>query len=376
MNNKINIVKNLLSNINKSFINFDILNKNVDYLINKYNSIEDIFVELSKTDIKIIKLEKNSDIYNKIIKILNDSYLSRFKYIKNIIRNVISINLITYFNISFYYLQINNSSFDKDIIKFKQLFLEAITLAKYYNNLNISKNILIIWLPIDKCRDYNYNIINHDYLSKSIDNFNAFTASGVTFGSTTRITILTRYEEINKLMYHELIHNFNIDGSSYHDNMEKNGILSKYEKIKNNKSYHYEFSIYESYTELLSSYLNIIFRMIQERINKNKLKKIFLSRIIIEILYSYNTISNIIKLNNFTNYSDFIKEKTFIGDICFYEYYFLKALLYNNLILIKIENQDDYIKLYEKIIKINNDNLLQEIFNKSIKQNNFSYIFF
>ena len=98
--------------------------------------------------------------------------------------------------------------------------------------------------------------------------------------------------------------------------------------------------------------------------------------LIIEILYSYNTISNIIKLNNFTNYNDFIKEKTFIGDICFYEYYFLKALLYNNLILTKIGNQDDYIKLYEKIIIINNDNLLQEIFNKSIKQNNFSYIFY
>ena len=34
------------------------------------------------------------------------------------------------------------------------------------------------------------------------------------------------------------------------------------------------------------------------------------------------------------------------------------------------------LKLYDKIIKINHDDLLKEIFDKSIKQNNFSYIFF
>ena len=99
--------------------------------------------------------------------------------------------------------------------------------------------------------------------------------------------------------------------------------------MKNNKSYHYDHSIYESYTELMSSYLNIIFRIIEETIEENKLKNIFLARIIIEIIYSYNTISNIIKLNNFTDYDTFKKNKTFCGDICFYEYYFLKALLYN-----------------------------------------------
>jgi hypothetical protein len=209
-----------------------------------------------------------------------------------------------------------------------------------------------------------------------MDNFNAFTASGVTFGTLTKISILTRYEEINKLMYHELIHNFGVDGTSYHDFIEETGILLRYKKIKENKSYHYDYSIYESYTELLSSYLNIIFRILEENKLEHKLKNIFLARIIIEIVYSYNTISNIIKLNNFTNYNDFIKNKTFVGEICFYEYYFLKALLYNNLVLKKIESQNDYLKLYEKIIEINHDDLLKEIFDKSIKQNNFSYIFY
>jgi hypothetical protein len=376
MNNKIDIVQKLVGNINKSFINFNILNKNIEFLIDKYNLIKKIWFEFNKISIKIINLEKDSDIYNQITSILKKCYLSKFKYFNKSMKNIISIKLITYLNVSFYYLQINNSSIEQDLIKFKQLFIEAITLAKYYNNLNISKNIIIIWLPINKCRDFNFDIINNENLDKSIEKFNAFTASGVTFGTTTKITILTRYEEINKLMYHELIHNFGVDGTYYHDYIEDNGILLKYKKIKDNKSYHYDYSIYESYTELLSSYINIIFRIIEETIEENKLKNIILGRIIIEMIYSYNTISNIIKLNNFTNYNDFIKDKTFAGEICFYEYYFLKALLYNNLILKKLESQDDYINLYEKIIIIDNDDLLQEIFNKSIKQNNFSYIFF
>ena len=376
MNNKIDIVRKLIGNINKSLININVLNKNIEFLIEKYNTIKKIWSELNIINIKIINLERDSELYNNIINILNNCYLNKFKYFKKTIKNIISIKLITYLNVSFYYIQIDNSSYEEDIIKFKQLFFEAITLAKYYNNLNISKNIMIIWLPINKSRDFNFDIINKDNLVKSMDNFNAFTASGVTFGTLTKISILTRYEEINKLMYHELIHNFGVDGTSYHDFIEETGILLRYKKIKENKSYHYDYSIYESYTELLSSYLNIIFRILEENKLEHKLKNIFLARIIIEIVYSYNTISNIIKLNNFTNYNDFIKNKTFVGEICFYEYYFLKALLYNNLVLKKIESQNDYLKLYEKIIEINHDDLLKEIFDKSIKQNNFSYIFY
>jgi hypothetical protein len=376
MNNKIDIVRKLIGNINKSLININVLNKNIEFLIEKYNTIKKIWSELNIINIKIINLERDSELYNNIINILNNCYLNKFKYFKKTIKNIISIKLITYLNVSFYYIQLDNSSYEEDIIKFKQLFFEAITLAKYYNNLNISKNIMIIWLPINKSRDFNFDIINKDNLVKSMDNFNAFTASGVTFGTLTKISILTRYEEINKLMYHELIHNFGVDGTSYHDFIEETGILLRYKKIKENKSYHYDYSIYESYTELLSSYLNIIFRILEENKLEHKLKNIFLARIIIEIVYSYNTISNIIKLNNFTNYNDFIKNKTFVGEICFYEYYFLKALLYNNLVLKKIESQNDYLKLYEKIIEINHDDLLKEIFDKSIKQNNFSYIFY
>jgi hypothetical protein len=373
MNNKIEIIQTLLDKIDISLINLKIIKKNIKFLMNEYKDIKKFYLQFLNLKIQIIDIPKDSELYDQTLSIIENSYLSSFNYINNIIKDVISIKLIKYLNLSFYYIQLDNKSIENDLSIFKNLFIEAITLINHYKN---KKNIVIIWIPIRKNRDFNYSLINKENINSSINNFNAFTASGVTFNHNPRISILTRYEEINKLMYHELIHNFGIDGSDYHNEIKKDGILEKYIKIKTNNSYNYEYSLYESYTELISSYLNMIFITLRQNISDEKLKYILMSKIIIEIIYSYNTISNIIKLNNFTDYESFKKNKIFCGDICFYEYYFLKALLYNNLILEKPVNKDDFLRYYSKIIKIDDDNLLKEVFNKSIKQNNFSYIFF
>jgi len=373
MNNKIEIIQTLLDKIDTSLINLNIIKKNIKFLMNEYRDIKKFYLQFLNLKIQIIDIPKDSELYEQTLSIIENSYLSTFDYINNKIKDVISIKLIKYLNLSFYYIQLYNKSIENDLSIFKNLFIEAITLINHYKN---KKNIVIIWIPIRKNRDFNYSLINKENINSSINNFNAFTASGVTFNHNPRISILTRYEEINKLMYHELIHNFGIDGSDYHNEIKKDGILEKYIKIKTKNSYNYEYSLYESYTELISSYLNIIFITIRQNISDEKLKYILMSKIIIEIIYSYNTISNIIKLNNFTDYESFKKNKIFCGDICFYEYYFLKALLYNNLILEKPVNKDDFLRYYSKIIKIDDDNLLKEVFNKSIKQNNFSYIFF
>lgn len=374
MNNKIEIIQTLLEKIDTSFINLKIIRKNIKFLMNEYRDIKKFYLEFSNLKLIVLDIPKNSELYNQTLSIINNSYLSSFDYINNKIKDIISIKLLKYSNLSFYYIQLDNQSPENDMTIFKSLFLEALTLINHYKK--TTQNIVVIWIPVRRNRDFNYSLINKENINASVNNFNAFTASGVTFGHNPRISILTRYEEINKLMYHELIHNFGIDGSNYHNELKKDGILESYIKIKTNNSYNYEYSLYESYTELISSYLNIIFITLKQKIVDKNLKYILMSKIIIEILYSYNTISNIIKLNNFTDYDTFKKDKSFCGDICFYEYYFLKALLYNNLILEKLVNKDDYSKYYSKIIKINDDNLLKEVFNKSIKQNNFSYIFF
>ena len=374
MNNKVEIIQTLLDKIDTSLINLKIIRKNIKFLMNEYRDIKKFYLQFSNLKLQIIDIPKDSDLYKKTLSIIKNSYLSSFSYINAKVKDIISIKLIKYSNLSFYYIQLDNLSLENDITIFKNLFLQALTLINHYNK--TTQDIILMWIPVRKDRDFNYSLINKENINASVNNFNAFTASGVTFGHNPRISILTRYEEINKLMYHELIHNFGIDGSNYHNELKKDGILEKYIKIKTNNSYNYEYSLYESYTELISSYINIIFITIKQNIIDDSLKYILMTKIIIEILYSYNTISNIIKLNNFTDYDTFKKNKTFCGDICFYEYYFLKALLYNNLILEKPANKNDFSKYYSKIIIINDDNLLKEIFNKSIKQNNFSYIFF
>ena len=374
MNNKVEIIQTLLDKIDTSLINLKIIRKNIKFLMNEYRDIKKFYLQFSNLKLQVIDIPKDSDLYKKTLSIIKNSYLNSFSYINAKVKDIISIKLIKYSNLSFYYIQLDNLSLENDITIFKNLFLQALTLINHYNK--STQDIIVMWIPVRKDRDFNYSLINKENINASVNNFNAFTASGVTFGHNPRISILTRYEEINKLMYHELIHNFGIDGSNYHNELKKDGILEKYIKIKTNNSYNYEYSLYESYTELISSYINIIFITIKQNITDDSLKYILMTKIIIEILYSYNTISNIIKLNNFTDYDTFKKNKTFCGDICFYEYYFLKALLYNNLILEKPTNKNDFSKYYSKIIKINDDNLLKEVFNKSIKQNNFSYIFF
>ena len=187
----------------------------------------------------------------------------------------------------------------------------------------------------------------------------------MTYGS---VTIIARYEEVIKLLLHELIHNFNLDGSKY--NIDLSDFKKKYnEKKKKNYKYHHDH--YESYTELLSSYFNILFFLI----NRDDIdKKILEMYIIIEILYSYNCIINLMKINKI-DFSE-LNEKSFKGDICIYEYYYLKALMYNNFKLIEINNENDLMKMLLCVLKLNNDNvLLKKIHDNYVKNNNFKYCY-
>ena len=128
------------------------------------------------------------------------------------------------------------------------------------------KNRIVIWFPIDSKRDFYFDKINEDTLLYSKKKFGAFVASGLTtinnnffypIRNLSRITIITRYEEIEKLLIHELIHNFNMDGNEYLTDL--NSIITKYNSIKPNNNYTYDFSIFESYVELSSTYFYLIF---------------------------------------------------------------------------------------------------------------------
>ena len=371
---RLNIISKLANSIDINNINYSLIKLNSKFLYKLFKDINSYWLANKNVHLQLLK---KSDNYSKIMRIVNKSLLMTNSYVKNELNKVNKIIQLSDSNIKFYYLDLGNYNSDIELIN--TLFNQSICLAKYCK-LYGKSNIIIIWIPINKLRDYSFSTINEENLKSAIDNFNAFTASGVTYGDTPRITIISRYEEIAKLLIHELIHNFNLDGSEFHNH--NHSLITDYKTIKNPDTsfpivnYDYEYSIYESYTELLSSYINIIFRNINLN-NKKDLINRFETEILLELLYSYNTIANLIKLNDYITYDDFELEKKFKGEICVYEYYYLKGLMYNNYKLIICGNKDEFKDNYFKIININkNDPLLKDIFNNMIKQTNFKYTFY
>lgn len=364
--NVFNNLNKLIENINFDYFNFNIINKNVKQLLKFHSELQNIWNNIKIIEIKEELLDRKNNLIIK--KILTRSIFKDYKFIVNITKKNFKIYKFYCDNIEFYYLDILNK-FNDDINKIKFMMKITLTLKKFNNYLNLNHNIIIIWLPVDKNRDYNHNIINNELLKECEDNFNAFTCSGVTFGGNPRFTIITRYEEVEKLLIHELIHNFRLDGSNFHHQM--NDLIDELKIIKLN-NYDYEFSIYESYTELLCTYLSILFFNIEinnTKILKNKIK----SLIILEIVYSYNIISNLLNLNNSLD-----SDVYFFGNICFYEYYYIKGLMYNNFIIELGNNSSSFYNIYKKILemlkKINkNEKLLIYIKNNFFKTNNFKY---
>lgn len=380
-------MENLINKINLEKINFKIIKSNIKKLTQLYKQLTKIWNNIEDNLIQYTILSNKE--YEEIINIVNKNFLSENIQIKKIINNTKFIHCLSYSNINFYWLS-DKKNRDLDDIHYKlglNMFKISLTLNlyKFNNKDNISR--YIIWIPIDKKRNFSFNKINTNSLKKSQDNFEAFVASGVTFGYKPKITIITRYEEVEKLLIHELIHNFNMDGSGFHNQM--NEVLSKYENIKNNGNYHYEYSIYESYTEMLSTYIYLLFINITstnnllikefEKIEINKLQNKLMGQILLELLYSYNLICNLIKLNEYTSYDEFKKKIFFKGEICKYEYYYIKALMYNNFLLTFGDKLEDFINIYCDIINMinnlkNNDDLMMEqLYNIYIQHNNFKY---
>ena len=342
-------------------INKNVLNYNIEILMKYYTQLKNIFKDYKINNIILKHEELNIEDSNKIIKTLLSKY--KYKELNKFIIETKKVIRINYEKITFYYLYHDEEKYENDKPLIEQLFKTSYALYKFQKN--TQKNIIIIWIPINKKRNFNFDYITDENLSITTNNYEALTVGGMTYGS---VTIIARYEEVIKLLLHELIHNFNLDGSKY--NIDLSDFKKKYnEKKKKNYKYHHDH--YESYTELLSSYFNILFFLI----NRDDIdKKILEMYIIIEILYSYNCIINLMKINKI-DFSE-LNEKSFKGDICIYEYYYLKALMYNNFKLIEINNENDLMKMLLCVLKLNNDNvLLKKIHDNYVKNNNFKYCY-
>lgn len=377
-----NKIKNLINTIDLKKINLRTIKNNSKKLLDIYNKLNKLWKEIDEEKIQYNIYSKTTYEYIHQIQILNENFISSNSNIKNIIEETKFIHCLSLENIYFYWLSDigEKNLLNPDYLLSNYMFKITLCLNLYKYNKKDKIERKNIWIPINKKRDFEYNKISKTNLKRTTENFEAFVASGVTFGLNPRVTIVTRYEEVEKLLIHELIHNYNIDGSEYHNQLTK--ILNEYKNVKNNnisknKNYHYEFSIYESYTELLSTYFYLLFENIRtnKELNLNEL----IGKIIIELIYSYNLISNLIDINGYTNYNDFRNKLFFSGEICKYEYYYIKALMYNNFELEFGNCLNDFKCIYSNIINMIKKNqniddlLMEEIYNNHITHSNYKY---
>ena len=432
----------IVEQIDLNLINTELIKSNVDKLTETYVQLKNIWIDFNNFEIregyvKINELETKSidnDEYIKIIHIIKSSFLFSNPVIKNKVEISRILFYFKYKNIYFYWIG-SDDLFDgsddlfdgsdigeqirlsEDYELAKKMFKITVCLHKlrYVKKEKDKDTRIIIWIPVKSNRDFNHNKITQTNLKKSSELFEAFVASGVTwsipipnnsgqYNLCKKVTIVTRYEEVEKLLIHELVHNFHIDGSNCHT--ELSNVIRKYKIIKNPTetlqiNYDYEYSIYESYTELLSTYIYLIFSNLasepepepeldtntdMELGQSDKLENIrekLFAQVLVELLYSYNTIANIINLNGYRDFDDFMDKQYFLGNICMYEYYYTKGLMYNNY---KLENNFGTIdkpKIFEKIyldinnmiiqIKSNRDKLLESVYQSSKNQKNFKY---
>ncbi len=376
-------IKNLISiaeNIDIKNLNLKIINKNIDILTDLYKDLKSINngLNINSSTNPYIKLNESDPNHELVLKYV-ESYLSiaDSKKLSEVVKNFNKVIMMSYQNVNFFYIYNSDEQLEKDLDLIYLMLRITFILSQYVNpNDDITRDI--VWIPIDTYRDFKYDIVNEQNLKSSQNKYEAFTVSGVTSGSNPRYTLISRYEEVVKLLLHELIHNFHLDGANYHNKLKS--VINKFMKIKNNsnskiKNYNYEYSIYESYTELLGTYLNLLFEDLD--LDEKKLKEKLLGQIGAELIYSYNTIANLARLNNHESYTDFINSKSFLGKICIYEYYFVKALLYNNFVLEFPKDENEFVNMYTQINNIINkaseDKLLEDIFSVSRVQTNFRY---
>lgn len=374
-------IKQLINSVDLKKINYKLIKSNVSKLIGIYTKLKKHWDNIQNVQIKYEIFGIGDVKYNEIISITNKNFLASNPQIKKILSKTQSkyIHSLNYSNIHFYWV---SESGEKNLSS--KTYKIALDMFKISLCLNLYKfddkdkiERYVIWIPIDKKRNYFSNNISRTNLNKAQENFEAFVASGVTFGSIPRITIITRYEEVEKLLIHELIHNYGIDGSGFHNQMDE--VLAKYNKVKNNGNYHYEYSIYESYTEMLSTYIYLLFTDIKLGLEGIELENKLIGQILLEIIYSYNLICNLIKLNGYLSYDDFRTKMSFGGEICKYEYYYIKGLMYNNWKLKLGDKLEDFIDIYKSIIlmieniKITDDRIMEDIYSKCVKQKNYKY---
>lgn len=186
--------------------------------------------------------------------------------------------------------------------------------------------------------DLNLYIFLND-TKKSIPKDNYFTSEHVNTGYSVKgkYVCIFRKEEFEKVLFHELIHFYNLDIQEYSSFIKKNIPVK------------FMFNPNEAFTDFFAIILQILYI---SSVSNKKLKDL----IYVELGYINSNVKKIMNVPKYNEIEDFLKMDNFNQSTSVFSYYIFKSALFNNIDLLKSMDLFDF--------KMNYDLLPQSFFNK------------
>lgn len=238
------------------------------------------------TEVKITEqLLSLSDIKQKLKnfdQITNQNLISKFQ---DDIEKMNKIIIIKLYGIHVYFIWDTNTignyhKYIAFIMHSIQTFIDAFE----FQNKKKQLNHLKIFISLDQ----NERVISSNNIEECKKNSTGFNVSGMSNSATGEI-IITRIEEITKLLYHELIHYFKFDGFLRNSNVSCNWSIMEDHLV-----------IYEAYTEFLAVILNSMYQCIQySSITNINYWNSFRQWITNELNYSFQLTARILHFYNY-----------------------------------------------------------------------------
>ena len=396
MNFNIKIDKNLLK-FNESNYNNIISNKYLENIHNKLKKFEFIDIDINKYIIYIRKKQLSghslSYLYLKDeINIINKkNFIVWYNTNSNKVSNLIyNINFNKYYDDDFLeciniyknpFLSFEIEEYIQNNIKYKYYYKDSNLNIKLFSKNKIEDKLIsdihnvIKFITIIFDISIKINLIIFMTPFKKILN-NNFTPHEINTGSTIRgnIIILWRFEELIKVLIHELIHYLNLDLNSdviIVNKLIKKINIDKYSELRPNEAYTETIAI------LLYTYYNLL------KINNNKFDiNLYNELFKHEVIWSYYQCSKIIKhfkcFNKFEDLLDTTKNCKIKQYTSVFSYYIIKTSFIYDInkfcdFLNSInqntfnfnDSRDNYNKFYNFIIRC----LKNEFFSKIINEN-------
>ena len=396
MNFNIKIDKNLLK-FNEFNYNNIISNKYLENIHNKLKKFEFIDIDINKYIIYIRKKQLSghslSYLYLKDeINIINKkNFIVWYNTNSNKVSNLIyNINFNKYYDDDFLeciniyknpFLSFEIEEYIQNNIKYKYYYKDSNLNIKLFSKNKIEDKLIsdihnvIKFITIIFDISIKINLIIFMTPFKKILN-NNFTPHEINTGSTIRgnIIILWRFEELIKVLIHELIHYLNIDLNSdviIVNKLIKKINIDKYSELRPNEAYTETIAI------LLYTYYNLL------KINNNKFDiNLYNELFKHEVIWSYYQCSKIIKhfkcFNKFEDLLDTTKNCKIKQYTSVFSYYIIKTSFIYDInkfcdFLNSInqntfnfnDSRDNYNKFYNFIIRC----LKNEFFSKIINEN-------